>query len=1287
MEQTSTVRVSSDNQSMWRSGPAQTIDWVEYVPIIGGDITLFTLENAKVTVGQGKVTINDGRIKYDSEGLYDDLAKDAETTVTIAFDAVDESGNSTSYTTEIGVIGGASEPIFTHKDSGYEGAGTLTFTALTAATLLQDVHQFEQVVPLDIGFDAAESLADGIAAARASLQAEVDRNQANLDEALSELATLEAARDVAANKVGHITTVTSADADIAARIVILEAAYLSVDALQGLQYLYQAAEVEKNLAIAARTGASVSFDIAQAGVDAAELAVDAAETGVDIASSGVTFAESALSVASDAVKLTENALNAAKNGLAAAVGVLEDAVDALGSFLGEAAYIAQIGLLYATNIFGVNNGAIAALEQDRADYLKAKADQERLEGDVEKFSDTLKAEKVDLSEAETALTSAQSELASAKRTLESTKTDLDSARDDLDGERLNLSRAEAAANTAIDNAARALNAYITEGGDTALSALEKEARNAEVARDTAYENKASALAAMRADGFFLDRDPNLADLADATLELTGRQALVTTKDIEIFGTEGYAAILDASQAAFDTVTDSNISANVEVAVDSYAQAGILIDFALDGGSVDTDIDFKLTSDAVYNQTLDTFTIAPTVTNATTGESIAFTTASPNITFFAGLAYSAGATFNILADVYARLLGIDILDFPTGTEPATYVETVSIDGIVPLIDFDSREFGLEFSPPGFLGDIISFEFNSPSIETEGREAAFDPGLYEDVTGTSLEQIAEVILDLLDLRLEYSEEFQKILADNGASTEVFGSDLATAVTNALEGILDSLSDEYDLDGDGFVPILVVEQRSDGSLLHINSISDDLAGLDDPNKGKFGFFIADGSSDNIFQVNLDVDQLIATVINVALGNTPESTINPLDLSLNIYDLFETDTSDDPDASSGIEKLKEYFNLDFGFELADLDVRTGVGFRQDFALSIDDVGYQVAFEDGTTGSFSANDADEIVFANASDLTDTNGNGQIDYTLSFTPTAEFFNDTEVALNVGYTLDLIKAKLDLAANLPFVDLGYEANFSFGPILRLDGEVDLLSLDIFEDRFAFNAGTGEVAGSFASLPNEVVGSDANDTLLGSTGNDVLDGGSGDDMLNGGLGDDVYIIDGRNDRVVEAPGEGVDVVRATAEVSLGDAEIEQVILEGSRGLRVNGNEFATEIIGNSGSNILIGGGGGDTITGGGGTDFFAFLTTDAEGPTLITDFSGSDQIALDDRFFGLGDSSINVRDVTQQQVNNALNSGAATYNRKTGELHIDQDGRRGPEDAELILTIEGGGLVSADDFLLF
>jgi len=225
-----------------------------------------------------------------------------------------------------------------------------------------------------------------------------------------------------------------------------------------------------------------------------------------------------------------------------------------------------------------------------------------------------------------------------------------------------------------------------------------------------------------------------------------------------------------------------------------------------------------------------------------------------------------------------------------------------------------------------------------------------------------------------------------------------------------------------------------------------------------------------------------------------------------------------------------------------------------------------------------------------------------------------------------------------------------------------------------------------ADSLVSIEN-ATGGVGNDVLTGSSDANVLDGGVGRDTMIGGQGDDVFFVDNRADRLVENAGEGNDVVFAAAEVTLRDAEIEKVVLEGTGNLRVNGNQYATEVIGNEGSNILVAGGGGDILTGGAGTDYFAFVSSAAAGGAPITDFSRADKIAIDDQYIGFGDAAIDIRDVSQVQFSNAIRSKTAIYDGSTGMLYIDPDGRNGPLDAVLVATIEGGGRLFADDFLLF
>ncbi len=242
----------------------------------------------------------------------------------------------------------------------------------------------------------------------------------------------------------------------------------------------------------------------------------------------------------------------------------------------------------------------------------------------------------------------------------------------------------------------------------------------------------------------------------------------------------------------------------------------------------------------------------------------------------------------------------------------------------------------------------------------------------------------------------------------------------------------------------------------------------------------------------------------------------------------------------------------------------------------------------------------------------------------------------------------------------------------------------------DDLSSFNLYAGQDIASLTESHLEetaITGSERGDVLTGTDASQILNGGVGGDSMVGLGGDDTFIFENSKDRAEEAVGEGFDTIIATSEVTLGSSEIERVNLEGTGNHRVNGNQFATEINGNAGSNILIGGGGGDVITGGDGTDYFAFLVNDAEGATQITDFGGNDQVALDDRFFNLGDSSINVRQVSQVQIENALRTETAIYNASSGEMFIDVDGRRGPEEAQLIAVIEGGGKLGVDDLILF
>src|SRR5205814_659831 len=100
-----------------------------------------------------------------------------------------------------------------------------------------------------------------------------------------------------------------------------------------------------------------------------------------------------------------------------------------------------------------------------------------------------------------------------------------------------------------------------------------------------------------------------------------------------------------------------------------------------------------------------------------------------------------------------------------------------------------------------------------------------------------------------------------------------------------------------------------------------------------------------------------------------------------------------------------------------------------------------------------------------------------------------------------------------------------------------------------------------------------------TLTGNSGNNTLNGGAGVDTMSGGLGNDTYVVDSTSDVVAENPGEGTDLVQASATYTL-SSNVENLTLTGSSGINATGNAMRNVLTGNSAANVLTGGAGNDT-----------------------------------------------------------------------------------------------------------
>jgi Ca2+-binding RTX toxin-like protein len=160
-------------------------------------------------------------------------------------------------------------------------------------------------------------------------------------------------------------------------------------------------------------------------------------------------------------------------------------------------------------------------------------------------------------------------------------------------------------------------------------------------------------------------------------------------------------------------------------------------------------------------------------------------------------------------------------------------------------------------------------------------------------------------------------------------------------------------------------------------------------------------------------------------------------------------------------------------------------------------------------------------------------------------------------------------------------------------------------------------------------SQLYGDTGKDHLIGSAGDDLLDGGADRDTMAGGTGNDTYVIDCRQDRIIESSGGGTDYVQSSVSLVLGK-HLENLLLFGPDALDGTGNAADNVIVGNLASNHLSGAAGDDTLSGDAGDDMLSGgrgddVLTGGLGHDILSGGAGSDLFRFSDVFESSADAT--------------------------------------------------------------
>lgn len=506
------------------------------------------------------------------------------------------------------------------------------------------------------------------------------------------------------------------------------------------------------------------------------------------------------------------------------------------------------------------------------------------------------------------------------------------------------------------------------------------------------------------------------------------------------------AVADA-QVAFDAVKANlnvDYSAGLKLSANLVGQVGLQIDFTADAGSIDTDLNYALTTETEYNQTSDALFILPTLVNNTTGDSVAFTTISPNVTFKASVVYDLGANLSLAANANIKALGATVLN-ESFTSPIPLEEKGSIN----VVDFDSTKAETIDVPfvESLTKGVLSVALEVPNVTTEGKESPYETKYFQEggLVAVNFSEISDAIFNFVNAKIEINPE------------------LASTYNATIDGLLTSLWGSLTSGDQKPIFILDATDKTKSALFHVNTFPDiDTSSMTAPT---LGFYVGYAKSNDFVKVNIDLDQLAALVGNVVVSSVvtqgaviiPPIIINPIDQNFGLDDIFSFAGV----SGAAADALKKFVDVSVEVAAADVDVSQNANFGQQFTLSVDNMDYAVTLEDNTEFSFAMNDNKGLMIDNASSH-DANNDGNIDYSMKIVPKAMLSNDTELGLNLGYQLDFFKASLKASLGATEIELTapiIDANL--GPLLRVQGSMDQLAVDIFEDRFSIDVGSDTV----------------------------------------------------------------------------------------------------------------------------------------------------------------------------------------------------------------------------------